>query len=80
MDKKDSIDKFKKRGDLLAANVYKINKGDKEVELLDYYNNNQETVISINPLKTPWENVEANYSRSKKLKASYDYAKKDLPK
>lgn len=80
LDKKDSIDKFKKRGDLLAANVYKINKGDKEVELLDYYNNNQETVISIDPLKTPWENVEANYSRSKKLKASYDYAKKDLPK
>lgn len=80
LDKKDSIDKFKKRGDLLAANVYKINKGDKEVKVLDYYKNNQETVINIDPQKTPWENVEANYTRSKKLKASYDYANKDLPR
>ena len=80
LDKKDSIDKFKKRGDLLAANVYKINKGDKEIKLIDYYKNNKETIISIDPKKTPWENVEANYTRSKKLKASYDYAKKDLPK
>lgn len=80
LEKKDSIDKFKKRGDLLAANVYKINKGDKEVKVLDYYKNNQETVINIDPQKTPWENVEANYTRSKKLKASYDYANKDLPR
>lgn len=80
LENKDSIDKFKKRGDLLAANVYKINKGDKEVKVLDYYNNNEESIISIDPLKTPWENVEATYTRSKKLKASYDYAKKDLPK
>lgn len=80
LDKKDSIDKFKKRGDLLSANVYKINKGDKSVKVLNYYKNNQETVINLDPQKTPWENVEANYTRSKKLKASYDYAKKDLPK
>lgn len=80
LEKEDSIDKFKKRGDLLAANVYKINKGDKEVKVLDYYKNNQETVINIDPQKTPWENVEANYTRSKKLKASYDYAYKDLPR
>ena len=67
-------------GDLLAANIYKIDKGDNSVTVLDYYNNNAERVIDIDPKKSPWENVDNAYARSKKLKSSYDYAIKDLPK
>lgn len=79
IEKETSIDKYKKIGDLLAANVYKINKGDANVTVIDYYNNNEEIILNIDPTKTPWENVENAYSKSKKLKSSYDYANIDLP-
>ena len=78
--KKDKIDNLKKLGDLLAANIYKIEKGDKKIDVLDFYNNNEEIIIDIDPSLSPWENVNSFYNRSKKLKSSYDYAKRDLPK
>ncbi|MDO5026394.1 MAG: NFACT RNA binding domain-containing protein [Tissierellia bacterium] len=80
LDKKDKVDFYKKKGDLLAANVYKMQRGDKEVSVIDYYNANKEINLSIDPRKDPWENVETAYNKSKKIKTSYAYAKKDLPK
>ncbi|MCI7238600.1 MAG: NFACT family protein [Anaerococcus sp.] len=80
LDKKEKIDSYKRKGDLLAANVYKINKGDSKVNLVDFYDNNKEVEVPIDPSKNPWDNVKAAYDKSKKLKASYDYAIKDMPK
>lgn len=74
------IEGIRKNGDLLSANVHRINKGDKEILLNDFYNNNEEVKIDLDPLKTPWENAEAFYTRAKKIKNSVDYARKDLPK
>ena len=47
---------------------------------MDFYNNNEQIIIDIDPRLSPWENVNSLYSKSKKIKASYDYAKEDLPK
>lgn len=80
LDKKEKIDSYKRKGDLLAANVYKINKGDSKVNLVDFYDNNKEVEVPIDPSKNPWDNVKAAYDKAKKLKASYDYAIKDMPK
>ncbi|MDD7044282.1 MAG: NFACT RNA binding domain-containing protein [Peptoniphilaceae bacterium] len=80
LDKKEKIDSYKRKGDLLAANVYKINKGDSKINLVDFYDNNKEVEVPIDPSKNPWDNVKAAYDKSKKLKASYDYAIKDMPK
>lgn len=80
LEKKGKIDSYKKKGDLLAANVYKINKGDSKVNLVDFYDNNKEVEVPIDPSKNPWDNVKAAYDKAKKLKASYDYAIKDMPK
>lgn len=74
------IEGLRKNGDLLSANVHRINKGDKEILLNDFYNNNEEVKIDLDPLKTPWENAEAFYTRAKKIKNSVDYARNDLPK
>lgn len=74
------IEGLRKNGDLLSANVHRINKGDKEILLNDFYNNNEEVKIDLDPLKTPWENAEAFYTRAKKIKNSVDYSRKDLPK
>ena len=74
------IEGLRKNGDLLSANVHRINKGDKDIVLNDFYNNNEEVKIDLDPLKTPWENAETFYTRAKKIKNSVDYARKDLPK
>lgn len=74
------INGLRKNGDLLSANVHRIKKGDTKIVLNDFYNQNKEIEIKLDPLKTPWENAESFYTRAKKIKNSVDYAKKDLPK
>lgn len=74
------IEGLRKNGDLLSANVHRIKKGDKEIILNDFYDENKELKIDLDSLKTPWENAESFYNRAKKIKNSVDYAKKDLPK
>ncbi|WP_416335255.1 NFACT family protein [Anaerococcus sp. DFU013_CI05] len=74
------IEPLRKNGDLLSANVHRIKKGDKEIFLNDFYEENKEVKIDLEPLKTPWENAEGFYNKAKKIKNSVNYARKDLPK
>lgn len=78
--KEDQAENSKKKADLLAANLYRIDKKSKEIELEDFYNNNNPIKISLNPMKTPWENIDEYYNRAKKIKAAIVYAKNDLPR
>lgn len=70
----------KKKGDLLAANIYQISKGMENIQVEDLYNPGQTIKIELDSLMTPWENVDSYYKRYKKIKNSIDFAKKDLPK
>ncbi len=74
------IDKLRKKGDLLSANVHRVIKGDSEIEVDDFYNPGKLVRISLDPVKTPWENAESYYNRAKKINNSISYAKNDLPK
>lgn len=76
----EKIAKFKSYGDLLAANVHLIEKGAKNIEVINFYENNNPITISLDPTKNSRENVESYYSKSKKLRNSLDFAKKYLPK
>lgn len=78
--KEDQAENSKKKADLLAANLYRIDKKSKEIELEDFYNNNNPIKISLNSMKTPWENIDEYYNRAKKIKAAIVYAKNDLPR
>lgn len=78
--KKNQAENAKKNADLLAANLYRIEEKAKEITLEDFYNQNKPVKISLNPMKTPWENINDYYNRSKKIKTSIAYAQKDLPK
>lgn len=80
LSKEKSMDSIRMKGDLLAANVNKLNKGYKEIILKDFYNNNKDIKISLDSRKNPWENVDSYYKRYKKIKNSIDFAKDDLPK
>ena len=79
--KKETIaNKAKKEADLLAANLYRIEEKSEEISLEDFYDKNKVIVIKLDPRKTAWENINDLYSRSKKIKTSIIYAKKDIPK
>lgn len=78
--KEAQAENSKKKADLLAANLYRINDKSKEIELEDFYNDNNLIKISLNPMETPWENIDEYYNRAKKIKAAIVYAKNDLPK
>lgn len=80
INKENQAEKAKKKADLLAANLYKIEEKAKEVEVFDFYDNNNLLVISLNPMKTPWENINDYYNRAKKVKTAVTYARKDLPR
>ena len=72
--------KAKKEADLLAANLYRIEEKSKEIRLEDFYNDNKLILIKLDPRKTPWKNINNLYNRTKKIKSSINYAKKDIPK
>lgn len=80
INKENQAEKAKKKADLLAANLYKIEEKAKEVEVFDFYNNDNPLMISLNPMKTPWENINDYYNRAKKVKTAVTYARKDLPR
>ena len=78
--KSKNADESKKKADLLAANLYRIEEKSKEVVLEDFYNDNKAIKISLDPSKSPWDNINDYYNRAKKIKSSVSYAQKDLPK
>lgn len=73
---------LKIKGDLLTSYIYTINKGDSECTLLNFYNENEEEYIkiSLDPTKTPSENIQRYYKKYNKLKISEEYAKAQLEK
>ena len=58
---------LKQQGDLLSANLYRLEKGMTQVELEDFYADPPQTVrISLDPMLTPVQNVQKYYSEYRK--------------
>lgn len=69
--KAERADVYQKRGELLTAHLYLVNKGDPEITVVDYYDPNQkEMTIKLDPNKTPSENAQNFFKRYQKLKKS----------
>lgn len=62
------LDTFQLYGELLTANIYAINKGDKEAVVDNYYEEGTTVTIPLDPRKTPIENAQRFYSRYTKAK------------
>ena len=61
--------KYQLYGELLTANLYAVNKGMQEIEVVNYYDENGSmVVIPLNPLKTPSENAQGFFSKYQKAK------------
>ena len=63
-------EKHKIKGDLITANLYRINKGDKEVELENFYSDGEMIRITLKTDLTPAENAQRFYLRYTKEKTA----------
>ncbi|WP_427338539.1 Rqc2 family fibronectin-binding protein [Caloranaerobacter sp. DY30410] len=66
-----SKDKYKIYGDLITANIYRIEKGQDEVELENFYSPDYSIVkIKLDPKLTPAQNAQKYYKKYNKLKVA----------
>lgn len=59
-------EKLKVYGDLLSANLYAIKKGQKSAKVIDFYNDNIEIDIDLDPALTPVQNAQKYYKEYRK--------------
>ena len=55
-------------GNLLASNLHLVKKGDEKITVVNYYDNNKEVEIPLNPLLSPKKNLEAIFNKYQKSK------------
>ncbi|TWI55101.1 Rqc2 family fibronectin-binding protein [Halalkalibacter nanhaiisediminis] len=77
----DQAKEFQKLGELLTANLYNIKRGDKQIEVIDYYDESGGTVvIPLDPQKTPSDNAQAYFKRYNKAKNSVEVVEEQIKK
>lgn len=59
-------------GNLLSANLYKVKKHDKEIVVENFYDDNKEITIILDPLLSPSRNLDNIFNRYKKAKRAVD--------
>ncbi len=64
----ENREKFKITGELINANLYQITEGDTQVTVYDYYNDNQERIIKLDPQLSPSQNAQKQYNKYNKKK------------
>ncbi len=71
LDQAEKLDTYQLFGELLMANAYAIEKGLHEVELVNYYDEDQKTVnIPLDNRKTATQNAQSYYNRYTKAKTA----------
>ncbi|WP_243298208.1 Rqc2 family fibronectin-binding protein [Bacillus litorisediminis] len=66
-------------GELLTANLYRIEKGMEEIEVENYYSEEAETiVIPLKKTKSPAENAQSYFSKYQKLKHAADIVQEQI--
>ncbi|MDX8362312.1 NFACT family protein [Cytobacillus sp. IB215316] len=71
LNKAKNADQYKLLGELLTANIFMVNQGDSEVDVVNYYDENRTTItIPLDPRKTPADNAQSYYTKYQKAKKS----------
>jgi predicted ribosome quality control (RQC) complex YloA/Tae2 family protein len=67
----DEADRVRRLGELLTALLHAFKRGDKSVDVVDYYEEEQPTIsVALDPLLTPNENAQRYFRKYNKLKNS----------
>jgi predicted ribosome quality control (RQC) complex YloA/Tae2 family protein len=69
----DNAEQYKKKGELITANIYQLKKGMQVAEVIDYYAEDQHVIeITLDPKLTPAQNAQRYFKRYNKLKHGKD--------
>ena len=76
-----NAEKYKKMGELITANIYQIDRGDKKVVVKNYYSEDQSEIeIKLDPSKSASENAQKYFKKYNKLKKSVKHLKREIAK
>lgn len=78
LEKAKNRDKYKICGDLLTANMYRVKFGMDEVCVENYYDNNSELKIKLDPNISPSQNAQKYYKKYNKAKVTEKYAEEQI--
>lgn len=77
----EKADEYKLLGELLTANMFIVQKGDKEIEVINYYDEQNKMVkIPLDPMKTPSENAQSYFQKYQKAKNSIEIVQEQIDK
>jgi predicted ribosome quality control (RQC) complex YloA/Tae2 family protein len=77
----EKADRYQLYGELLTANMYAMKRGQKEIEVINYYDENNGTIaIPLNPLKSPSENAQSYFQKYQKAKNSVSIVHEQIEK
>jgi len=74
-------DEYRIYGDLITANMYKLQKGQDKISLENFYSENLEEIeIKLNPRLTPNQNAQKYFKKYNKLKNAYELVGEQIVK
>jgi len=71
-------DTLRLSGELITANLYRMERGQRKVTCENYYDGNREITIPLDPLLTPQENAAKYFKRYAKAKTAEKYLKEQM--
>ncbi|MBD8068358.1 NFACT family protein [Bacillus sp. PS06] len=81
LDDAGKADRYKLFGELVTANMYSITRGTKEIDVINYYTDDQETItIPLNPQKSASENAQQFFQKYQKAKNSISIVEEQIEK
>lgn len=72
----EAADTYRLKGELINAYLYMIQKGQSEITVENYYDNNQLYTIELNPRLSPSENSQSYFKKYTKYRDSLNYIDK----
>jgi len=75
-----NADEYQLKGELLTANIYKMKKGMKSIEVENYYDNNKPITIELKENKSPADNAQLYFKKYNKLQHAQVELQKQLKK
>ncbi|RPF56051.1 Rqc2 family fibronectin-binding protein [Aquisalibacillus elongatus] len=79
--KAEKADEYQKKGELLTAHMHLVKTGDASVDVMDYYDPEQnELTIELDLNKTPSENAQLYFKHYQKLKKSREVVLEEIEK
>jgi len=71
-------DKLRIQGDLITANLYRMERGQVKLECENYYADNAPVTVPLDPLLTPQQNAAKYYKRYTKAKTAEKYLREQM--